>query len=119
MAETKIYEGGCHCGRIRYRIEADLAQAAECNCSICSKRGALWTFVKAPQFTLLKGDDAMTDYQFARKKIHHLFCDNCGVGSYSRGIAPNGEDTFAVNVRCLDDVDISALKVTPFDGKSL
>ena len=114
MAETRTYEGGCHCGRIRYRIEADLTQAAECNCSICSKRGALWTFVK-----LVQGKDALTDYQSARKKIHHLFCDNCGVGSYSRGIAPNGEDTFAVNIRCLDDVDISTLKVTPFDGKSL
>jgi hypothetical protein len=119
MAETKTYEGGCHCGHIRYRIETALTQAAECNCTICAKRGALWTFVKAPQFTLLKGEEALTDYQFAKKKIHHLFCESCGVGSYSRGIAPNGEDTFAVNVRCLDGVDIAALKVTPFDGKSL
>ena len=119
MPDPRTYQGGCHCGRVRYEATSDLAQVVDCNCSICIKRGALWAFVKAPQFTLLKGDDALTDYQFARKKIHHLFCDNCGVGSYSRGIAPNGEDTFAVNIRCLDDVDISTLKVTPFDGKSL
>ena len=119
MAEAKTYEGGCHCGRIRYRIETALTQAIECNCSICAKRGALWTFVAAPQFTLLKGEDAQADYQFAKKKIHHLFCENCGVGSYSRGIAPNGDDTFAVNIRCLDGVDIAGLKVRPFDGKSL
>ena len=119
MTEAKTYEGGCHCGRIRYRIETAMTQAAECNCSICAKRGALWTFVKAPQFALLKGEDALTDYQFAKKKIHHLFCESCGVGSFSRGIAPNGDDTFAVNVRCLDGVDVSALKLTPFDGKSL
>ena len=99
MTEAKTYEGGCHCGRIRYRIETAMTQAAECNCSICAKRGALWTFVKAPQFALLKGEDALTDYQFAKKKIHHLFCESCGVGSFSRGIAPNGDDTFAVNVR--------------------
>ena len=118
MTEAKTYEGGCHCGRIRYRIETAMTQAAECNCSICAKRGALWTFVKAPQFALLKGEDALTDYQFAKKKIHHLFCESCGVGSFSRGIAPNGEELFAVNVRCLDGVDLAAIERKPFDGSS-
>jgi hypothetical protein len=119
VAEIRTYEGGCHCGRVRYRIEANLTQAVECNCSICAKRGTLLTFVKAPQFTLLKGDDTLTDYQFNTKKIHHLFCESCGVGSFSRGIAPNGEDTYAVNVRCLEGVDVGALKIRPFDGKNL
>ncbi|MEA2966592.1 MAG: hypothetical protein QOI46_6690, partial [Alphaproteobacteria bacterium] len=31
----------------------------------------------------------------------------------------NGDEMVAVNVRCLDDVDISALAPTPFDGRSL
>ena len=119
MAETKTYEGGCHCGRVRYRIETALTQVTDCNCSICAKRGALWAFVKAPQFTLLKGEQALTDYLFAKRKLHHLFCESCGVGSYSRGSAPNGEPTFAVNVRCLDGVDIAALKLVPFNGRAL
>ena len=119
MPDAKTYQGGCHCGRVRYRATSDLAQVVDCNCSICIKRGAAWAFVKAPQFKLLQGDDALTDYQFGKKKIHHLFCQSCGVGSFSRGLAPNGEETFAINVNCLDDVDVAALKLTPFDGKSL
>ena len=119
MDETKTYTGGCHCGRVSYRAAADLRQVLDCNCSICEKRGTLWAFVKAPQFELLKGADALTDYQFAKKTIHHRFCQSCGVGSYSQGLAPNGEETFAVNVRCLDGVDVTALKPVPFDGKSL
>jgi hypothetical protein len=111
--------GGCHCGRVRYEATTDLGHVAECNCSICAKRGALWTFVAAPRFKLLKGEDALTDYQFAKKRIHHLFCTACGVGSFSQGQAPNGEETYAVNVRCLDEVDLAALKPVPFDGKSL
>jgi hypothetical protein len=97
----------------------DLALVADCNCSICTKRGALWAFVTAPQFKLIQGDGSLSDYQFGKKKIHHLFCTNCGIGSFSRGIAPNGDDTVAINVRCLDDVDVAALKLKPFDGKSL
>ena len=50
------------------------------------KRGALWAFVKAPQFKLVQGEDALTDYQLGRKKLHHLFCRSCGIGSFSRGL---------------------------------
>lgn len=119
MPESKAYQGGCHCGRVRFEATTDLAMIGQCNCSICAKRGALWAFVKTPQFKLLQGKDALTDYQFAKKKIHHLFCESCGIGSFSQGLAPNGEETYAVNVRCLDEVDASAMKITPFDGKSL
>ena len=119
MPDPNTHEGGCHCGRVRFRATGDFAQVAECNCSICCKRGALWAFVKAPQFELLQGADALIDYQFGKKRIHHLFCRSCGIGSYSQGLAPNGEETYAVNVRCLDDIEVAALSPRPFDGKSL
>ena len=119
MTESKTYEGGCHCGRVRYQASSDLAQIVDCNCSVCIKRGAMWAFVKAPQFKLVQGDDALTDYQFGKKKIHHLFCPSCGVGSFSRGLAPNGDETFAINVNCPDDVDVATLKLMPFDGKNM
>ena len=119
MPDAKTYSGGCHCGRVSFQATTDLALVGHCNCSICTKRGALWAFVKPPQFKLLKGEDALTDYQFGKKNIHHLFCQSCGVGSFSHGLAPNGEETFAINVRCLDGVDTESLKLTPFDGKKL
>jgi hypothetical protein len=119
VPDLKSYEGGCHCGRVRFQATSDLAMVINCNCSICTKRGALWTFVKAPQFKLLKGEGTLADYQFGKKRIHHLFCATCGIGSYSRGLAPNGEETYAINLRCLDDVDIAALKPQHFDGKSV
>jgi hypothetical protein len=114
-----IHRGGCHCGRVRYEATSDLAQVVDCNCSICMKRGAVWAFVKAPEFKLVQGEEALADYQFGKKNIHHLFCKSCGVGAFSRGMAPNGDETFAINVSCLDDIEVAKLKLTPFDGKSL
>jgi hypothetical protein len=119
MSETKNYSGGCHCGQVRYDVTADLATVVDCNCSICQKRGALWTFVTDDNFALRAGGENLADYQFGKRSIHHLFCPSCGVGSFSRGEAPNGQEMIAVNVRCLDDVDIAALTVKPFDGRSL
>jgi hypothetical protein len=119
MAEMQTYRGGCHCGRVRYEVETALEPVISCNCSICQKRGAILTFVPAAQFTLLSGEDDLSDYQFNRKIVHHLFCSHCGVGSFARGTAPDGSAMIAVNVRCLGDVEIEALTPTPFDGKSL
>jgi hypothetical protein len=119
MTDAKTYPGGCHCGRVRFEATGTFTEAVDCNCSICSKRGALWAFVKAPQFKLLQGGDALTDYQFGKKRIHHRFCASCGIGAFSQGLAPNGEETFAINVRCLDDIDVASLPRRPFDGKSL
>jgi hypothetical protein len=119
MAETAKYQGGCHCGRVRYEVETTLEPVISCNCSICQKQGALWVFPKPEQFTLLSGEGDLADYQFNRKTIHHLFCRNCGVASFARGKNADGSEGVSINVRCLDDVDLGALTLTAFDGKNL
>lgn len=119
MSETTTYSGGCHCGAVKYRVAAKLDRAMSCNCSICSKAGTLLTFVPVAQFELLAGQDALTDYQFGKKNIHHLFCKRCGSKSFARGRAPDGSEMVAVNIRCLDGVDLGAIPVKSFDGRSL
>jgi hypothetical protein len=119
MSEAKTYTGGCHCGQVRYQTKVDLAAPViSCNCSMCGRTGTLLSFVPAQQFTLLSGQDSLTDYQFNKKTIHHLFCKVCGVKSFARGVARDGSEMVAINSRCLDDVDVGALNVKSFDGKS-
>jgi hypothetical protein len=104
---------------VRYRVKAQLDGAIACNCSICSKTGTMLTLAPATEFELLRGQDALTDYQFGKKRIHHLFCKHCGIRSFSRGSKPGGGEMVAVNVRCLDGVDPAALQVKHYDGRSL
>jgi hypothetical protein len=117
MPESKTYSGGCHCGEVRYEVKTDLGKVISCNCSFCSKKGLLLTFVPPEAFNLRSGDDSLTDYQFNKKRIHHLFCNICGTSSFSRASLPDDATMFAVNVRCLDDVDPAHLTITPVDGK--
>ena len=119
MADTKNHTGGCHCGEVRFEVTADITSVVSCNCSLCQKRGALLVFVAPESFALRAGLEDLKDYQFGRKILHHLFCPQCGVAAFSRGNAPAGGEMIAINVRCLDDVDLASLKQMPFDGRSL
>jgi hypothetical protein len=112
------HRGGCHCGAVRYTVDIDLAAPAiTCNCSMCGRAGTMLSFVGAGQFQLDQGDGNLTDYQFGKQKVHHLFCKTCGVKSFARGEGPHGP-MVAVNVRCLDDVDLAQVPTTFYDGKS-
>jgi hypothetical protein len=118
MAEEKTYEGGCHCGGVRYRVTLALDQVMTCNCSICSKSGTALAFAPATRFTLLSGEDALTDYQFGKKRLHHLFCKRCGIRSFARGTGRDGAPVIAVNVRCLDGVELEKIPTQRYDGRS-
>lgn len=114
---NKTHHGGCHCGAVRFQADIDLEQPViSCNCSICSRTGTLLSFVPPDSFKLEKGEENLTDYQFNKKVIHHLFCRTCGVRSFGRGQGPKGP-MIAVNTRCLDDVEVGALKLHHYDGK--
>jgi hypothetical protein len=116
---ANLHQGGCHCGAVRYRVDVDLSKpVTQCNCSICSRTGTLLSFVPASAFALEQGEGSLTDYQFGKKHIHHLFCKVCGVRSFARGEGPKGP-MVAINTRCLDDLDATALPSRPFDGKRL
>lgn len=119
MSQNKTYQGSCHCGNVKYQVELDLSgPVLACNCSMCGRTGSLMAFVPEAQFQLRSGEDSLSDYQFNTKKIHHLFCSNCGVRSFARGTGPGDSAMCMINVRCLDGVDPQTLQIEHWDGKN-
>jgi hypothetical protein len=110
------WEGGCHCGRVRFRVTAVLEGVTDCNCSVCTKKGFLHLIVPREQFTLLQGEDALSDYRFGTGVARHLFCRYCGIHSFY--VPRSDPDKVDVNVRCLDGVDLATLDIQPFDGQN-
>ena len=111
------HRGGCHCGRVRFEVDAPAhIEATECNCSICSKSGFLHLFVSRDEFRLLQGEDSLTTYTFNTGVAKHFFCRHCGVKSYY--IPRSHPDGISVNVRCLDADTVAAVNVTAFDGRN-
>jgi hypothetical protein len=113
------YHGACHCGQIGFEVEGHIDRAIECNCSICSKRGALLWMVPRGQLRLATPEADLATYTFNSHRIRHRFCPSCGVAPFSEGTDKTGAAIAAVNVRCLDGVEPASLTITPFDGRKL
>ena len=113
------YTGSCHCGDVRFEVEGTIDSVTSCNCSICSRKGALLWFVPRDALQLETPDEKLSTYTFNSHVIRHRFCSRCGIGTFGEGADPAGNRMAAINVRCLDGVDIDALPVNQFDGKSL
>lgn len=112
------YKGSCHCQKVQYEVLTEVQWAAECNCSMCSKKGTLLAFVPFEQFKLVSGSEYLTNYQFHRKIMDHTFCKVCGVTPFLNVQDPHGNKMKAINVRCLEELDLKSLEIKQVDGKS-
>jgi hypothetical protein len=116
MSAITTYEGGCHCGAVRFAVEVGEHRALECNCSICNKKGFIHLIVTQAAFRVLQGGEHLTTYTFSTGVAKHTFCRICGIHPfYTPRSHPDGID---VNVRCLDGDVMGAFTIEPFDGRN-
>ena len=114
-----LYKGSCHCGRVAYEDEGTIDRAMACNCSMCQRKGSLLWFVPRSQFKLLTPEDNASTYLFNKHRIGHRFCPVCGIHPYADGADRQGNPMAAINVRCLEGIDLETITVGHFDGRSL
>lgn len=112
------YQGSCHCGRIAFEVEGTLEGAMSCNCSICQRKGSLMWFVPRDKLNLLTPDADASTYTFNKHAIQHRFCPACGMHPYGEATDPQGRHMAAINIRCLEAIDLDSIPVTRFDGRS-
>ena len=111
------YHGSCHCQSIQFEIESDLEKIVQCNCSICIRRNAKMIMVPKENFTLTKGEEYLTLYQFNSNIAKHYFCKKCGIYTHhNRKSDPNG---MGVNLGCVDKLDAMDYDTISFDGRKL
>ena len=122
----KTHHGSCHCGAVRYEADVDLAAGSNrCNCSICTKARAWFTFVPEAQFRLLAGEDALTQYRWTppgkpEPFLRYAFCKTCGVRIHGTAEHPKGGRFYALSIATIDDVDADELASAPIkyiDGR--
>lgn len=113
------WRGSCHCGAVAFELDGEITDAIECNCSLCRRRGTVLAFYPRAALTVQAADDALSTYTFNRHAIRHRFCTTCGVAPFSEGTHPaTGEGMAAVNLRCVDGLDLATVEIQQVDGAS-
>lgn len=112
------HQGSCHCGNIKFQFKGEITGAMECNCSICSRKGALMMFVPGADLEVLTPREAMATYTFNKHVIAHHFCPTCGMHPFGEGKDPTGNAMAAINLRCVEGIDLDAIPVQKYDGRS-
>ncbi|MBV7536116.1 GFA family protein [Duganella sp. sic0402] len=113
------YTGSCHCGHVQFEAEGEIDSGLSCNCSMCQRKGSLLWFIPRSALHLLTPDDHASTYLFNKHVIQHRFCPRCGIHPYGEGKAPNGDAMAAINLRCLDGIDLNAITVHHYDGRTV
>ena len=112
-----IHEGGCHCGRVKFEVEApEELDVTLCNCSICSMTSYLHLIVPKSRFRLLTGSEVLSTYTFNTHVAQHRFCSVCGIKSFY--VPRSNPDGISVNARCLQPQGIKKIRISRFDGQN-
>lgn len=111
-----LYQGSCHCGAVAFEVDGEIDAALACNCSMCRRRGSLLWFVARDRFRLRTPEEAAATYTFNKHVIKHRFCATCGIHPYGEGVDPKGNAMAAINLRCVDGIDLDQVPVHHHNG---
>jgi hypothetical protein len=107
------YTLSCHCGNIRFQVDAELTNLGEGNCSTCRRFGVIsWKVPRAAVKDLLVQRRGLSTYAWQCLRALWHFCPTCGTTLLLTGYA---DGTIMVNARCIEYVDVFELKVTRGD----
>jgi|SRR6478609_885073 len=118
-SSIRTLRGSCHCGAVRFKVQAAPAQgASRCNCTVCTKLAVLGSIVKPDAFELLTPDAEMGEYRWGSKMATRYFCKVCGTHCFGKGHLPAlGGDFVSFNYNVIDELEISELPVVYWDGR--
>lgn len=113
------YKVSCHCGKVAIEAEGEIDSGLACNCSMCGRRGSLLWFVPRDKVKFTTPEDQAASYTFNKHVIQHRFCPACGIHVFGEGTDPKGGKVAAVNLRCVEGLDLDSVKVHHYDGRAI
>ena len=117
----------CHCGAVRIEVPGAPGWAADCNCSLCTKRGTLMAYYPASQVTVT---GATATYVWGDRLLDLHHCPICGCPTHwsareealARGDLADElraalTDRMGINARLLDGFDPERIEIRKFDNR--
>ena len=88
------YRGGCQCGAVLWEVQLDPRTSAAAGDSVWQRS------VPSPLFSLLRGNEGLSGYQFFANSAHHFFCVRCSAHAFSHRL-DDGPELYTIDLRSL------------------
>ena len=109
-----MWAGSCHCGAVRFQVEAEIIELTTCDCSLCVKKNAVMAKVHESALTVTSGEEHLSLYRWNTRVARHYFCSRCGIYTFHRKRA--APDHFGINVFCLDGFEAALVPLRATEG---
>lgn len=111
-----VHKGACDCGNVAFEVQGELTIAVACRCPRCSRSGSLMWFVHMDRLHLLSSGEGLGTYTFDIHEIKRHFCQTCGIQPYAEVVDSQGHAMAAINIRCLEEIDVATVSVAEVDS---
>ncbi|MBM4385890.1 MAG: GFA family protein [Deltaproteobacteria bacterium] len=113
-----MIRAACHCTAVRFEIAEQPEWVLDCNCTICRRYGALWTYFEgADQAKLLAtpSRDATEAYVWGDRILEFRRCRTCGC-VYHMQTADAQQVIFGLNARLIPTLDPARVRIVQMNN---
>jgi hypothetical protein len=111
-----MIRAACHCTAVRLEIALPPRGVLECNCTVCRRYGALWSYYQPDQVKVVLGADATDKYVWGDKVLEFHRCKECGCVTHMAAIDVDPPRIFGVNARMIPTLDPASVRVSQIDN---
>lgn len=109
-----MLEGSCDCGAVRFTVDAPLVEVTDCNCGLCRRYAAAWSY-HSPRVFRMTGTTEI--YLRGDRMLEFHRCTACGCVMAWLPV-DKGYDRMGINARMLPAGALEGVPVKLCDGAS-
>ncbi len=109
--------GACHCGAVRLTIPRRPDYINDCNCSLCTKRGAIWAYFRPDEVRVEGATQSYVRGDTPMPCLATHWCTACGCTTHWTPLLAD-LDRMGVNARLFDAGALAGIEIRAIDGRS-
>jgi GNAT superfamily N-acetyltransferase len=106
----------CHCGSVKLHLAHSPDWVLDCNCSLCRRTGALWSYYRLGTVTVDAAPGALSAYVWGDQSLRTMRCSHCGIVTHWEPMDPARVGKWGINTRNLDPAVMQGIRIRRFDG---
>ena len=121
MAGGVRLAGSCHCGAVTITVPVAPAYLGKCNCSLCTKTGAVWGYYDPADVRVTLRDRPLDSYIRADMPEPSLAtdrCATCGCVVQWHALVPLDVPRMGINMNLFDPDALTGVEIRAIDGRS-